>query len=352
MRGRLPELFFAVPGDLRARTGGYEYDRRLLALLPAAGWQPHLLAWPDGFPLPGAAARQAAAASLAERPDGACVLIDGLAFGALPDLAARESQRLRLVALVHHPLALESGLSEEQRRHLRESERRALGHAHGVLATSATTAEHLIAEYGVPRARIRVARPGTDRRAPVPKRAKPGGPRLLSVGAIIPRKGYDVLVAALTLPPAAGWHATIIGSLARDRACVADLCHRIAAAGLQDRIDLRGEVEDIAPAYDAADLLVLASRHEGYGMVLAEALQHGLPIIATRAGAIPELVPEDAGLLVPPDDAPALAEALQTMRDETMRARFAAGAARAAHALPRWEETARSVAEALRAFAA
>ena len=352
MRGRLPELAFAIPGDLAARTGGYEYDRRLLALLPQQGIAPRLIAWPDGFPFPDAGARAAAASSLAALADGSLVLIDGLAFGALPDLAEREGQRLRLIALIHHPLALESGLAAAARDALLRSERQALGHARGVVATSATTAHCLVTDYGVPRARIHVARPGTDPLRVAPRGARRDPPHLLSVGAVIPRKGYDLLVAALAREAGQGWQASIVGSLARDPACVARLRQQIAAAGLEPRIALAGEVADLAPWYAAADLFVLPSRHEGYGMVFAEALQHGLPIIGSRAGAIPELVPEEAGLLVPVEDAAALAEALGRMRDGNLRARYAAGAARAAQGLPRWEDTTRLVADAVRALAA
>ena len=348
----MPELAFAIPGDLGARTGGYGYDRRLLALLPAQGIRPRLIAWPDGFPFPDAQAREAAASSLAALAAGSLVLIDGLAFGALPDLAEQEGRRLRLIALVHHPLALESGLAAESQRLLLESERQALRHACGVVATSVTTAECLVADYGVPRARIHVARPGTDPVQIPPRGARRDPPHLLSVGAVIPRKGYDLLIAALARQAGQGWQASIVGSLARDPACVAALRHQIAAAGLQPRVALAGEVADLAPYYAAADLFVLASRHEGYGMVLAEALQHGLPIIASRAGAIPELVPEQAGLLVPVEDEAALAQALGRMHDASLRARYAAGAVRAAQSLPRWEDTARLVADAVRALTA
>lgn len=348
----MPEFAFAIPGDLAARTGGYEYDRRLLALLPQQDWRPLLLAWPDGFPFPDEAAVGTVERSLAAVGDGTLVLIDGLAFGVLPELARKEARRLRLVALVHHPLALESGLSEAERQRLADCERSALAQACGVIVTSPTTAKALAADYAVPQDRIRVAVPGTDACPPPIPRVAPGVLEILSVGAVIPRKGYDLLVAALQPAEPQAWHLTIIGSLVRDPACVDALRRQITAAGLQDRIALLGEVADLAPHYDAADLFALASRHEGYGMVFAEALRHGLPIIGTRAGAIPELVPEEAGLLVPPEDVPALTKALMAMRDEGLRARCAAAAARAGAALPPWQDTARAVAEALHAFSA
>src|SRR5271168_5318727 len=114
MRPRLARrVWFAIPGDIETRTGGTIYDKRVMAELRASGWTVRHLQWPSSFPFPSPADEATVAASLAICPDGALVLIDGLAFGVLPDVAASEAERLRLIALVHHPLALESGLSPD-----------------------------------------------------------------------------------------------------------------------------------------------------------------------------------------------------------------------------------------------
>jgi hypothetical protein len=177
------DLSFAVPGDLTTLTGGYVYDRRLAAELIRTGWSIDVLAWAPSFPHPSAADEDSAAASLAALPDSSLVLIDGLAFGALPELAEAKGRRLRLVALVHHPLALEPELSPEERDRLKQSERRALAAAMGVIATSETTAGMLIQDYGVAPDRLAVAKPGTDP-APFARGSGPGarGPHILSVG--------------------------------------------------------------------------------------------------------------------------------------------------------------------------
>ncbi len=138
------------------------------------------------------------------------------------------------------------------------------------------------------------------------------------------------------------WQLTCIGSLERDASTVAALREAIRAQHLEDRIVLAGECAPpvLAGAYRSADLFVLPSYEEGYGMVYAEALAHGLPVIATTAGAIPETVPAAASLLVPPGDVAALRGALQrVMQDAPLRARLAAGAATAAAALPDWPAT-------------
>jgi glycosyltransferase involved in cell wall biosynthesis len=346
------DLCFAVPGDLATLTGGYGYDRRLIAGLRARGWTIRHLALGPGFPFPEARELSAAARDFAGLAEGSLVLADGLAFGALPEIAAAEGERLRLVALVHHPLADETGLGAAAAAALRESERRALAATRGVIATSATTARRLVEAYGVAPERVAIARPGSDP-APIPeRRSSPGEPvNLLSVGTLTYRKGHDLLIEALGRLADLPWRCRIVGSADRAPAVADDLRRRIAGHGLQPRILLAGEAADLAPFYRAADLFVLASRHEGYGMVLAEAMRQGLPIVATTAGAIPEAVPPGAGILVPPEDVPALAEALRRLIcDPALRERYAAGARGAALSLPGWADTTQAVADALRRF--
>jgi glycosyltransferase involved in cell wall biosynthesis len=349
------DLCFVIPGDLATLTGGYGYDRRLIAELRRAGWKVTHLPLGPSFPFPDAADLEAAGKSFAALAEGSLVLVDGLAFGALPEIADTEAGRLRLVALVHHPLAEETGLSAAASDALFRSERRALAMTRGIIATSSTTARRLIERYGVTPERLAVARPGSDPVSPPPAGAPGQGDTvdLLSVGTLTPRKGHDLLIEALARLAGLPWTCRIIGSPDRAPATAADLRARIARHGLQSRIILAGETVDLLSAYDTADVFVLASRHEGYGMVFAEAMQHGLPVIATTAGAIPEAVPPSAGILVPPDDVAALAAALaQLIGDPALRARYASGARTAALALPSWTDTARNVAAALQRFAA
>ena len=114
-----------VPGDLETRTGGYGYDRRIIDGLRDLGWTVHLVGLDEGFPMPAPAARARAVESFAGIPDGSIVLVDGLALGALPDEVQREAERLTIVALVHHPLAAETGLDPARAAALKVSERRA-----------------------------------------------------------------------------------------------------------------------------------------------------------------------------------------------------------------------------------
>lgn len=343
------DVWLAVPGDLATPTGGYVYARRLMAALPEAGWRPHPLSLPAGFPHPSADDLGGAYRALESLPPSSLVLVDGLAFGVLPK-DRLDGMGHQWLALVHHPLALETGLEPAVARRLRNSEREALGAARAVIATSEHTAGTLAEDYGVAAERLHVAVPGTDRA----KRANGGGtvPCLLSVATVTRRKAHDVLVRALSLLRDLTWRCRIVGSLRREPAMAAEVAALIRASGLEGRVTLEGEIaaEGLEAAYRMADLFVLPSRHEGYGMAFAEAMAHGLPIIACAIGAVPQTVPPDAGLLVAPDDAEALAAALRrAIADEGLRRRLADAAWTHGRALPTWADTARGVAAALTA---
>jgi glycosyltransferase involved in cell wall biosynthesis len=329
-----------VPGRLDTPTGGYRYDRRLTAELERAGWQVDVHELDASFPQPDAAALIDAGRVLASLPSGAAVIIDGLAYGAMPELAAEFARRLPLIALVHHPLAAETGLSAEMAARFEASERAALAAASHVIVTSGTTARRL-ADYGVSAERISVIEPGTDRvdRA----RRAPAGPiELLCVATLVPRKGHATLLEALGGLADRDWTLTCVGSDRRDPITAQALHQRAIALGLADRVTFTGEVDDaeLERHYAQADLFVLATHDEGYGMALAEAIAHGLPIVSTTAGAVPATVPADVALLVPPGDVAALRDALaRVIAQPELRAQLAAAASAASDRLPSWEQS-------------
>jgi glycosyltransferase involved in cell wall biosynthesis len=331
---------WAIPGDLATVTGGYAYDRRIIAELQRLGWAVERVSLGDGFPQPTYRQKATAETRLLVTPTDRPIVVDGLAFGALPEAAETLRQTRPVVALVHHPLALETGLTAGEAGALLASERRALASARGVVATSRWTADLLTERFDVATDRLTVILPGTDR-APF-ARGGDGPPRLLSVGAIGPRKSFDLLVEALAPLADRPWRLVIAGDRTRDAAATARLDATIARHGLADRIDVPGAVppDELAALYAAADLFVLPSRFEGYGMAFAEALAHGLPVIGTTGGATPSTVPASAGRLVAPGDGLALSEALRELIDDGDRRRaLAAGARAAAAGLPSWADS-------------
>lgn len=345
------ELHFVVPGPLEQRTGGYLYDARMVHGLRARGWTVHVHNLDGVFPHADAVARRSVDQTLTALDDGALVVFDGLGMGGLPGPIHAHGARLRIVSLVHHPLADETGLSDEERRAFTESERDALAPCRGVIVTSGYTA-HRLRDFGVEPERCRAVPPGTE---PAPLAAGPPGvspPVLLCVATVTPRKGHDVLVDALERVRELPWRCVCAGSLERDPSFAARVLESVSRAGLGGRIDFVGEhgPEALERLYHESSVFVLASHYEGYGMALAEALARGLPVVSTRGGAIPYTVPADAGILVPPDDSAALAGALRTILqpDDTSRRNSLAAAARLhAGSLPDWPASVERFEEAL-----
>jgi glycosyltransferase involved in cell wall biosynthesis len=339
---------FVIPGDWRTPTGGYRYDRRIAEALRESGWQVDRCSLGDGFPWPDAATLAQTQAQLDALPDGSLVVADGLAFGAMPQLAHRHAQRLRWVALVHHPLHLETGLDDATRATLCSREGEALQAARHVVVTSEATARDL-APLGVPPERISVIEPGTDR-VSAHRASANAAVRLLCVATLTARKGHAVLLQALAGLKALDWTLHCVGSAQRDPTTADQLRRASTELGLAERVLWHGELDDAALAahYAAADLFVLPSFHEGYGMALAEALARGLPVVAAAGGAVVDTVPPQAGLLVPPGDAAALRQALaRFMGEPDLAARLRDGARAASAELPRWPATAATVAAVL-----
>jgi glycosyltransferase involved in cell wall biosynthesis len=344
----MPTLHFLVPGDPATRTGGFIYDRRIVQSLRQQGWTVTVHVLTGDFPEANVATRDRAGRLFASLPADTLLVIDGLALAALSDRLGEFTDVLRLVALVHHPVALETGLTMTQQQRLRDRETRALAHIRRVIVTSAATA-HLLPDYGVTPDRLVVVPPGTD---PAPLASGSGGGtlNLFCAATLTPRKGHAVLFEALATLTNRAWTLDCAGSLARDPMTVAALRRQLAVLGLSERVRLLGELDDagLTTGYDRADVFVLPSWFEGYGMVLAEALARGLPVISTQAGAIPDTVPPTAGLLVPPGDSQALRVALAWILDDRdLRERLAAGARAIRETLPDWHAAGTAFAVAL-----
>ena len=333
-------LHWIVPGSLNQRTGGYIYDRRIVEGLRAAGWAIEVHELAGRFPDPDD--RAIASAGLAVDWLGQeQTVIDGLA------LLAFEGQIERLpdawIGLIHHPLSMETGLSSAECARFADIEGRLMHRAARLIVTSPGTGRDL-ASFDIGPARTSVVLPGVQPAALARGTGGHGRRQLLTVGSLTRRKGHLTLIEALGQLKDLDWHLNLVGSADWDPEHAAEIGRAIADHGLNGRVVLAGEQDDagLAGYYDRADLFVLASHHEGYGMVLTEALARGLPIVSTTAGAIPETVPAAAGRLVPPGDPTALAEALrQVLTNDDVYRRLSDGASNARETLPSWEEASR-----------
>jgi glycosyltransferase involved in cell wall biosynthesis len=251
------------------------------------------------------------------------------------------------------PLADETGLAPDIAAELDLREREALGAAAAVVTTSPWAARRLAAHHGLEAKRVHVVPPGTD---PAPLAdGTDGASRLLCVAAVTPHKGHDLLVRALGSVIDLPWSCVCAGTLRREPEYVARLRRLIAALGLDGRVRLAGPQtgERLAAYYAAADLVVLTSRGETYGMVVTEALARGIPVLATAVDALPQTLgraPDGSvpGLLTPPEDHGALAGALRRwLGDPGLRERIRTSARARRGMLAGWDVTSRRLGDVL-----
>jgi len=352
----LRSVHFVMPGgvdDPAAPSGGNAYDRRVSFDLPGFGWQVHKHAVAGDWPRPTAASRAELARTLRELPDGSVVLLDGIVACGVPEVVVPETERLRLAVLVHLPLGDETGLEPAVAAELDVKERDVLRAVPAVIATSDWAVRRLVSHHGLAPERVHVAAPGADI-APLAS-GTDGVSRLLCVAAVTPRKGQHRLVQALAAAADLPWSCVCVGGLGHDPEYVAHLRLLIKEHGLEDRIELAGPRAGAAldASYATADLMVLTSYAETYGMAVTEALARGIPVLATDVGGLPEAVgraPDGGvpGILVPPEDPAALAAELRGWFGEAdVRRRLKAAARGRRAALNGWATTARSLAGVL-----
>jgi glycosyltransferase involved in cell wall biosynthesis len=353
----LRTVHFVLPGgvdDPATPSGGNAYDRRVCLDLPGFGWQVTKHAVAGDWPRPGAAARTELARALSGLPDGSAVLLDGLVACGVPEIVVPEAKRLRMAVLVHLPLGDETGLDPAVAAELDAKERAVLRAVPAVVATSEWAVRRLVAHHGLPPERVHVAAPGADIAPLAP--GTDGVSRLLCVAAVTPRKGQHRLVEALATVSDLPWSCVCVGSLTQDPEYVAHLRSLIAEHGLEDRLELAGAQSGAAldASYASADLMVLTSYAETYGMAVTEALARGIPVMATDVGGLPEAVgraPDGGvpGILVPPENSAAIAAELRCWFGEAdVRRRLKAAARGRRAALGGWAATAQSLAAVLR----
>jgi glycosyltransferase involved in cell wall biosynthesis len=332
-------------------SGGNVYDRHVLRGLASLDFSVREHAVRGSWPRPDAASFAALAAVVQRIPDDAVVLLDGLVASTAPEVLVRQARRLRLVVLVHMPLGhrpVNHGSDDARMR-----ERAVLSAAAAVVTTSAWTRRRLLELYGLPAHRVYVAEPGVNAADLAPGTAAGGA--LLCVAAVTFDKGHDVLLDALATISELPWRCACVGSLDRDPAFVKGLQHRALDVGLGNRVSFPGPRTgaDLDRDYAGADLLVLASRAETYGMVVTEALARGVPVIAAEVGGLAEALGRGAdgirpGLLVPPEDSVALVAALRAwLGNAELRRRLRRAARERRESLSRWSSTASVVAGVL-----
>ncbi len=337
-----------VPAPFDAVSGGYEYDRRIVAGLRGTGHVVEVIELAGLHPLADDSARKSARAKWEGIADRSRPVIDGLALPAFADLgdalAARDA-----VGLIHHPVSLETGLGEAERAALLGTERRLLARLSRVIVTSEPTAERLAADFGVERDRIRVVVPGTDD-APRSQGSAGSTCRIISIGTLVPRKGHDLLLRAVARLFDLDWHLTIVGSPDRDPVHAGALVALADELGIARRVRFAGEVtgDALEALWRTADLFALATHWEGYGMAIAEALKRGVPVAVSAGGAAGNLVTPELGAVTPVGDHTNLSKALRRMIFDTgLRRSMTEAAWQVGQTLPDWQAQVREFAQAL-----
>lgn len=346
---------FIVPGDPQQKTGGYGYVRELVKALCDEGQFAVIRSVAGHYPRADQQALKAMSALLAEIPDDSLVVVDGLALAAFADACERHRGRLRMLALVHHPLADETGLSDEDRHWLLQAERRALARVDGIITTSSTTARGLPGpdRYRVDPECIRVVEPGVAVPEPVRREPSTAEPVLLCVAHLSVRKAQVDLVRALAALTDLPWVCRLVGSPHRDRDYAREVCRVIAEQGLTARIQVMGELgaDDLAAAYRDADVFVLPSHYEGYGMVVDEAFAWGLPVVSSDGGALARTADRPGARLYPAGDSDALAGILRdVLTSPEQQEALLQGAMESRANLMTWQEAARRFQEQVRAL--
>lgn len=332
-------------------SGGNTYDRQICLGLGALGWSVRRHAIAGCWPQPDAASFAALGSVVKRIPDDALVLLDGLVASAAAEVLVPQATRLRMVVLVHMALGHLPPAGHAEAVRMRENA--VLESAAAVVTTSAWTRRRLLELYELPPRRLHVAPPAVD--AATLARGTAAGGALLCVAAVTFGKGHDLLLDALACARDLPWHCVCVGSLERDPAFVEAVRRRSLDAGLADRVEFVGvrTGADLQSSYAAADLVVLASRAETYGMVVIEGLACGLPVLATEVGGVSEALGHGAdgirpGLLVEPEEPAALAAALRDwLGDAELRARLRRASVQRRESLPGWSTTASVVAGAL-----
>lgn len=330
-----PVLHAVLPAgvdDPSRPSGGNIYDRRVLNGLTSLGWAVEEHELGGDWPRPALADLAQLSLLLAGLPGDSLLLVDGLIASAAASVLPAASGRLRIVVLLHMPVGPEVG------------EETVLASAAAVVTTSAWSRTRIREWYGV--RQVDAVPPGAD---PAPlARGSAAGTSFLCVAAVHPGKGHDLLLDALAGLGDRAWTLTCAGSLDVDPDHVAALQTQVYARRWEERVTFAGPLVGPAleAAYDGADLVLLPSRAESYGIVVGEALAHGLPVVATRVGGIPEALGSAPGgtlpgALVPLDDDAALTDALARWLDEPrQRERLTQAAAARRTTLSGWDRAA------------
>lgn len=343
-------ILFVIPGDINLPTGGYRYDKEIINAWKGSGIDVELVSLQGNYPFPNERDKAKALDTIKDFPDADIAVVDGLLGGASPEFINALSKIIPVTALIHHPLCLENGLDEENATALKASEQKGLEYISQIITTSPATTKTVAKLFGFDDDKIHTVLPGV-KRTQTSQGSENQTVHLLCVGSVIERKGHKILLQALNSLKHLDWRLDCYGSTEFDKELFDQIQDIIKTENLSKKVEFHGAVSDekLEASYTISDIFVLPSLFEGYGMVYAEAIVRGLPVIATTAGAIPDTVPETCGILVEPNNSKMLAQALEKLiSNEELRNKFRQNAIAAEPTFPTWQSSATQFAEILK----
>lgn len=331
-------IAFFAPAPLDLLTGGNVYNRRMIDEWRGAGHEATATGIGGRHPLADDRARAEAAAAWAAMAADAVPVLDNLVLDSFAPLADQLAER-RAVLLDHHPTGLEPGLDVADAAALIEIEKQLIPRFRRIVVTSETTAKTLMKDFGATDAQLATVIPGVDA-APRSQGSVGEAVHVLSIGSLIPRKGHDVLLRAMARLFDLDWRLTIAGTSRIDPACADALRVLAGELGIAEKVTFLGETTGapLAKLWNSADIFALATRYEGFGMVIAEALKHGLPVVVGDGGAAGALLTPETGAVCPVDDVDQTSKALRRMIFDTdLRHDMSDAAWLAGQKLPGWK---------------
>jgi glycosyltransferase involved in cell wall biosynthesis len=309
------KIHLLYSGDYNALTGGFIYNKRIVEGLKLKGHEIKLHPLPGDFPYPSVDHRNYCMYITQLIPIGEPIIIDSIVFGIIPEILKELSIKNPIIGLIHLLYTVNPNYSIHERESLAISEKESCNYTSAMVATSFFT-QQLLLKLRVNRNIISVILPGVDN---YPRKTNYAvtPTKLLCVSNYTTGKGYLTLIKALTLLKDKDWEINCYGNQEFDPEYVRQIKSKIDENGLENRIHIHSAIKDkeLSDAYLNADLLVHPSNFETYGMVLTEALAHGLPVVASTGGGIKETVPEKMGFFFTPGDANSLKSVLTDLMD-------------------------------------
>ncbi|NBC83494.1 MAG: glycosyltransferase [Bacteroidetes bacterium] len=279
-------VYILQPNPKATLSGGYIYNQRIWKELKVLVEECYLVNWDDDFPFPSDRTIIECDKWLQNTHTGAVLIIDSLIPGTIPDLLKKYKHKYSYVALMHLPLSLNPDIDGQNKKNIAFYESVALQCTDHIVVTSERTYDYLM-QSGVENKPVSIIPPGTD---PVKiNRQYPANPvNLLSVSHILPHKRQMDIIEALSALTNYPWTLTICGDTNIKPQYYEELLKLVSKHNLEKRIIFEGKVEhdELTTYYSRADLFIHASEYETYGMVVAEAISHKLPMITSDFGGL------------------------------------------------------------------